>query len=576
MKGAASKNVGWRDRALWAGLGALGLSLYLWPALAAPVVLWSDSVRDLEWARAGVGISQPVPSDIHLAKPGYLLFLRGAMALAPPLGEARSVVLTQSLLLWISIAATAVYIACRKGVGVGLGLYVVLILFTRLRDASSAVMTESLTAALLLPFAAFVLFPPGPTRYGPVFAGIAAALIFAIRPNAGAIALALAVLAALPRLRPLALLLIAFVGVVAMMWAATRRSAGEDPWRGIGHPLLAASAEYYWLPSLGEWPEAASEKERGREAIRRARENWRSFFSRKGADTSRELLWRAFHGLFGTEFYDARWSEPYRRLDTVSRLLAPVLLFAAIAILAVLPFPKNELTVNVAAPLLLTGLVAQNLFLGSHPRYVLPFLPVLLVLACVGAASFRATGARKRVSCLVLFVALVGAAAWRPFLLDWEWGQVEAEGVVLSQKIPRGGLPERGPATFHARIAPAALPTSAHLDVYGPGPRALYTSDRDPARHRPLISFPLPQSLLDANRSASIELRFVSRGGYGPTDSLLFPVIPPPWRSGTRREGSDSLSPATGVEAGSLDWWAHEGGDAGRVPETSGVPAVAR
>ena len=571
----ASPTAGPGRKILWAGLGAFGLLLYLWPAFAAPVVLWSDSVRDLDWARRGVGISQPVPSDIHLAKPGYLLFLRGAMALVPPLGEARSVVLTQSLLLWISIAATAVYIGYRRGAGVGVGLYVLLILFTRLRDASSAVMTESLTAALLLPFAAFVLFPPRPNRYGLVFAGIAAALIFAVRPNAGAIALALAILSALPRFRSLGLLLGAFVGVVAIMWVATRRSAGEDPWRGIGHPLFAASAEYYWLPSLGEWPEAASEKVRGRRAIRGARENWQRFFSRRGGDTAREFAWRALHGLFGTEFYDARWSEPYRRLDTGSRLLAPFLLFAAIAILAVLPFPKPDSTVNAAAPLFLTGLVAQNVVLGSHPRYVLPFLPVLLLLACVGAASFRGTGARKRLACLVLFVGLVAAAAWRPFLLDWEWGQVESAGVVLSQGIPRGSLPRRAPATFHARIAPVS-PTSAHLDVYGPGSRPLYRSEEDPARHRPLITFTLPQAVLDANRSAAIELRFVSRGGYGPTDSLLFPVIPPPWRSDTRRERSDSLSPATGVEAGSLDWWTHEGEDTRDLSAKTHETPVAR
>ena len=572
----ASATGGPGRKILWAGLGAFGLLLYLWPALAAPVVLWSDSVRDLDWARTGVGISQPVPADIHLAKPGYLLFLRGAMAVVPPLGEARSVVLTQSLLLWISIAATAVYIGYRRGAGVGVGLYVLLILFTRLRDASSAVMTESLTAALLLPLAAFVLFPPRPNRYGFAFAGIAAALIFAVRPNVGAIALALAILSAIPRFRSLGLLLIAFVGVVAITWAATRRSASEDPWRGIGHPLFAASAEYYWLPSLGEWPEAASEMERGRKAIRGAWENWQTFFARTDGDTARELLWRAFHGLFGTEFYDARWSEPYRRLDTVSRLVAPFLLFAAIAILAVLPFRKPDSSVNAAAPLLLAALVAQNLVLGSHPRYVLPFLPVLFLLACVGAASIPGTGARKRLACVLIFGGLAAAAAWRPFLLDWEWGQVESAGVVLSQTIPRGGLPEREPATFHARIAPATLPTSAHLDVYGPASRPLYTSDEDPARHRPLITFTLPQAVLDANRSAAIELRFVSRGGYGPTDGLLFPVIPPPWRTGTRREGSDSLSPATGVESGSLDWWAHEGKDARRVSETSRESPVAR
>ena len=42
-------------------LGILGLALYLWPAIAAPVVLWADSQFDLRWAREGVGIVSPAP-----------------------------------------------------------------------------------------------------------------------------------------------------------------------------------------------------------------------------------------------------------------------------------------------------------------------------------------------------------------------------------------------------------------------------------------------------------------------------------------------------------------------------------
>jgi hypothetical protein len=41
-------------RAILCGLlGAAGLAVYLWPALEAPVVLWSDSHIDLAWAREG-------------------------------------------------------------------------------------------------------------------------------------------------------------------------------------------------------------------------------------------------------------------------------------------------------------------------------------------------------------------------------------------------------------------------------------------------------------------------------------------------------------------------------------------
>ncbi len=47
-------------RAVFAALlGAAGLALYLWPAVTAPVVLWSDSQTDLDWAIAGEGIVGP-------------------------------------------------------------------------------------------------------------------------------------------------------------------------------------------------------------------------------------------------------------------------------------------------------------------------------------------------------------------------------------------------------------------------------------------------------------------------------------------------------------------------------------
>jgi len=64
-------------RILFGALGAVGLALYLWPALAAPVVLWSDSRVDLEWARAGD--LWPARVGTHVAKPAYLLFLRAAL-----------------------------------------------------------------------------------------------------------------------------------------------------------------------------------------------------------------------------------------------------------------------------------------------------------------------------------------------------------------------------------------------------------------------------------------------------------------------------------------------------------------
>jgi hypothetical protein len=521
-------------------------------------VLWSDSVRDLEWAREGIGlVKPPPPGDLHVAKPGYLLMLRAEMAFAPPLGEARSVVLAQSLLLWLSITATAIFVGRRFGTWTGAALGLVLLFFLRLRDASSAVMTEAPSAALLLPFAAAVLFRAKAGRNSFLFSGAAAGVLFWIRPNLGAVALALALLAAAVRWRDVALVLAAFAAVVAVGWLATRRAAGEDPARGIAYPLFAATAEYYWMPSLGEWPEAASERARGELTLERAAANWKSFLSRRDPDARRELSWRAFHGLFATEFYDARWSESYRRLDVFSRLLAPFLLAGALALLLSFPFADRRL--NLAALFLPLALVLQNLSLGSHPRYVLPFLPVVFLLAVVALFGLRGAPAGRRLIPLALFAALAAGLLALPALSDWEWGQIEAAGVRVTQPLRRGSLPEREPAIFHARIAAPVVPTTARLEVRGPGARLLYSSALEAAPERAVISFALPQWLLDASRKEDVDLDFLAVGEFGPIHFLLYPVIPPPWARPARREGSPELSPATGVRQGALDWWAHAG-----------------
>ena len=71
----------------------------------------------------------------------------------------------------------------------------------------------------------------------------------------------------------------------------------------------------------------------------------------------------------------------------------------------------------------------------------------------------------------------------------------------------------------------------------------------------------LPESILAANRSGPVVLTLESRGSYDPTHFLLFPVVPPPWETSARREGSEELSPDSGVSRGGLDWWAHAGTD---------------
>ncbi len=550
----------------FASVALAGLALYLWGALAAPVALWSDSRIDMDWARTGVGIFRQVPAPppgeplVHPPKFGYLLFLRGAMRALPFLGEERSAVLVQSLLLWVSIVSTSWFLFRRVGPGSGLAAVLLLLAVWRIRDGASAVMSEAIAGVLFLPLAALAVWTPR-RPVVQVLAGLGAAALFAIRPDAGSIlfVIAVAFLCRDRRWRSLAIYGVTFLFLTIGSWAATRPVAGADPIRGIGHPILEASAEYYWRPSLGQWPRARTQAEMARNELKQAAYNWKRTLSRLNHDTRRELLWRAIHGLFGTEFYDARWSHPYLNLDTASRLLTPFLILAFLAAISLPSLPEARTALG--GGLLLLSIVGHDLIFGSNPRYLLPVLPFLLFLLAVVPAALARASRLRRAGAGLLLLALVALAFTQRDVLDWEWGMIESPGVTIRQPIPAARLPEREPATLHIRIATPLVPSAAHLDVLGPAGRLLYSSAGDANRERPFLTIPLPPWLLEANRKDSVELSLRSRGGYGPTSYLLFPVIPPPWGSSAQREGSDALSPRTGVLAGSLDWWAHPGTD---------------
>lgn len=546
-------------------LGAAAIAIYVWAAFNAPVVLWSDSEVDLSWARQGFGIFRPIPPPVpgepigHLPKPGYLLFLRLAMRAFPYLKEARSVVVVQSLLLALAILGTALWIARRRGTATGLSLGVACLIFLRLRDASSAVMTEALAAALLLPIGAAMIEPSRWKGAGAVL-GVACGALFLVRPNcAGAVvAIGVFVFAAARETRRLLFFLAGFAVIGLPSWYLGRSNLPGDPLHGLGYQIVESSAEYYWTPSIVPWPVGETPGQAAAEELRVARENWKRTLSEGGPDRRRELVWRAFHGLLGIEFYDSRWSVPYASATTASRILSPFLILGAVTILLASPWrPAGR--AKLAGITLLLLLVAQNLLLGSNPRYALPLIPLLFLFATVGSQTLRGSGGLRALALGVCLAGLLLAARWQRQILDWQWGKIEATGVTIIQPIPKGALPASGPATLHLRVAPALAAAPAGLDVFGPGGRLLYSSGNDAARQRPLITIPLPAWILSENRDAPVELRLVSHGGYGATSFLLFPVIPRMWSAPAERRGSGDLSPTTGIHSGSIDWWSHPG-----------------
>src|SRR5262249_18540950 len=295
-------------RVFLGALAALGLAIFLWAALKAPVVKWSDSEIDLGWAREGRGIFRPAAIVGHAAKPAYLLFLRAIMTIAAGAAE-RAIVVVQSLLVWAAIALLSLLIARRSGYGCGVTAYLLLSLFLRLRDSCSAIMPEALSIALFLPIVTLLMDPP--TRKGGwALLGIATAALFLVRPNVGAVALLLALASAAysKKWRELPMYLLSFAILAAPFWIATRPPPDADPFRGLSYQVLEASADDYWRPVLGEWPAAQTSRARARDELSRARENWTRLLESGGADAHRQFVWRAFRGLLGSEYYDARWS----------------------------------------------------------------------------------------------------------------------------------------------------------------------------------------------------------------------------------------------------------------------------
>jgi hypothetical protein len=346
--------------------------------------------------------------------------------------------------------------------------------------------------------------------------------------------------------------------VVLPVFLLTLRGANGNPFQGAARVMLFGSTDYYWAPLIGGLSTGPTERAATMEALYRAAANWKHSLSQLDLDAARQIVWRAFHGILGGDYYEATWSPTYRALDEAARIASPFLILAAIAALLTLPFGGEERVLNILALLLLGFLVLQNLVFGSLPRLVLPFLAALLLLGI--AAFFQLLRQpRRRLVFSALFVGLTGLVAVNRHVLDWEWGRIEQAGVTIRQPIPRGSLPASGPATLHVRIAEPYLPTAARIELLSPAGQILYDSARSADLSKPFVTVSLPESLLAENRDKPTFIEVRSSGLFDAAHFFLFPVIPPPWSAPAQRAGSNDLSPSTGLRRGSLDWWAHPG-----------------
>jgi hypothetical protein len=425
---------------------------------------------------------------------------------------------------------------------------------------SSAILPEALSAALLLLLVARALDPPR-VRGGFFLFGLAIAVLFWIRPNVGGVALVLAAVG-IGRgrgWRAAAATVGAFVLLVAPVWIATRPRSEGEALRGLAHAIVFGSADYHWNPGEGKRMEGRSRQEVERLELEQAKDNWKKLLRGRGPDVRRQIVWRVVHGILGAEFYDPRWSAAYTNATFFSRVVTPFLTLLAIAALVAAWLAGNRSASSLGV-LLVGLLVLQDFFLISNPRFVLPFLPALYLLAVTSAAALVSTS-RFRTFAGISFVVLIALVATQRFVLDWEWGRIEKPGVAIRQRIPIRSLPSSEPATLHLRIASPIVPSKAGFEVRGPAGESLYSTRRNATRETMALTIPLPVSVLEANSRRDVEIELLSVGSFDELNYLMFPVIPPPWGAPARRSGDGGLSPTTGIPEGSLDWWAHAGAD---------------
>jgi len=533
-------------------LGTAGAALYLWAALRAPVVLWSDSRVDLALAREPFGFLGGAAFIDHggwghAIKPGFIFFLTLCSWLFSD--PARASVVAQSVILFAAITTAAVAIARRRSALLG-GVFFVLAIGTlSFRDAASAVMSEALAAAGFLAAAAFAALGRCDSRRRAFAAGIAVAGLFTVRPNVGAAAAVLFLVAFAPAIRLRPALAIAMLGAFILVWvpvAIGRKVHGPPVRSGVTSALLTGSLDYLWPPLITPWPSGATPAATARAELVLAAHRWREMWPPSTPEIRRQWAWRMFHALLGGDYYDARWSKTYRAFDELSRTARPILvLLSAAIVLCALRDRETRRWAWLGASVIAL-LVAQSLLVGSLPRYGLPFLAPLLFFAVLCAG-------RRVILPALVFALFVVSISRFPGILDREWGKIERSGVVVTQTLPRGKIV--AVPLLHVRIGSLIGPTTAGLSVVDDRGRELFSSLRNAHPEQPEIAFLLPADLRERNRMESIELRFVGSGRFDETNFYVFPVIPRPWSPPATREGSDLLSPDTGIGSGGLDWW---------------------
>ncbi len=510
------------------------------------------------WRETGSLTTHPTDSA-HLTKPGWIALLRGLFprGAADP-GDARRFLVLNALLMVAGIGLAT--IALRKAERpASVAFLAFLSWMPQVRDACDYVASEATASGLvLLAFGAFVLGRLG-SRFWALFAGVCMGLLFALRPNVGALVVAAAALMAIPAgtaaRSGLWRAAISFLGTVlvafTLFYAAGYRSS---PRADATKTLLWGTLDYYWRPDAQGWPTGHTPEETARLQWARVGERWRSVLRDGNEDQRRSLEWKTLHGFVSSEELPSQWrGGRYQRLDRTLRewwwLAASTL-----AGLSVLVAVGGRGPFRFIGALVVAFCVLQSIACGADPRLTLPVLPLLAAGVAGALPAVRWSGVAIAAGTLTLAL-LVWRVSRIPDAAGYDFALVRGPGHRIEQTLRSSGLPARGGARVHFRLyeePPYLLGFRASIG----GTPVLERRPGDASSYPAYFLVWLTAQQVAAARQSGLSLSIESIGPPGSEGFFDFPLTPPVFGLLCRVDG-DARVPSGfgGTASGGIPVW---------------------
>lgn len=526
----------------------------------------ATGANDLQIVRAWMNsghLSDHPTDNSHLAKPGYLLYLR---LLLPHAGadsaENRRFLIFNSL--WILVGAAIAMVAIKRSSGTIPALFFLtfLLLYFPARDSADYIASEPAAIGLGLLFvAALSMAKAGPLVYA---LALLSAVCVWLRPNLGLFLFLILVLVQLQRgasrkwLSVAALVLTFACGLAFLNLAGSLAGMSVRPLRSsdTAKSLLWGTADYYWKPDVvGGWPTGATEAETARLQREKTRARWKALLGGDAASRDRALKWRIGHSILSAEQLPPRLTNAlYIEADKAMRRwwwALSALLIAASAAIAVRGAGSWRFVPIVAV----MAIVAQGLAFGADPRLAMPFIPVIAFGLAIALPSIRrdqwALG--SAFTSLLVVLSLVASV---PDSADSDFAMIVGPGRVIEQRVSRGHFRQALSAQLHLRVLQEP-PFPLGLKVYGNGRLLLSRA--------PLESADYPAALVALLNATDVQTALrdgllvrLETFGSASTDSAFayYPVVPPVFSGESSMDGSTILpSGYGGSTRGGISVW---------------------